>query len=222
MTTTVQPAGPVDAPLDRFSVRLKQATASRHARTESSPFIVALMQGRSSAQGYVRLLSQYTVIYDALEAVAEHLRSHSDPITAPFLHRGLDRRSAIENDLRAFEAAGSPRIAPGPAALSYADAIRATGSAPERYLAHHYLRYLGDLSGGQAIAALIKRHYGVADDAVSMYRFTELPRPKVFKDSYHQLLDTAPLTAEKQEALIDEAQRGFDLNAQMFAELAQD
>ncbi|WP_237196783.1 biliverdin-producing heme oxygenase [Rothia nasimurium] len=87
-------------------------------------------------------------------------------------------------------------------------------------MAHHYLRYLGDLSGGQAVAALVARHYGVPAEALSMYRFEELPKPKVFKDSYRGLLDDAPLTDAQHDALVDEALAGFDHNSRVFAQLA--
>ena len=99
--------------------------------------------------------------------------------------------------------------------------INATANVPERFLAHHYLRYLGDLSGGQAIAALVARHYGIPAEALSMYRFTELPKPKIFKDSYRELLDNAPLTEEQRQALIDETVEGFRINASLFAQLGR-
>ena len=112
--------------------------------------------------------------------------------------------------------------APLPATAEYVERIRATVNSPERYLAHHYLRYLGDLSGGQAVAALVSRHYGIPAEALSMYRFTELPKPKVFKDGYRELLDNAPMTDEQREALIDECIEGFRINASLFAQLGRE
>jgi len=111
--------------------------------------------------------------------------------------------------------------APLPATAEYVERIRAAVNSPERYLAHHYLRYLGDLSGGQAVAALANRHYGIPAEALSMYRFTELPKPKVFKDGYRELLDNAPLTDEQREALIEECIDGFRINASLFAQLGR-
>ena len=55
--------------------------------------------------------------------------------------------------------------------------------------------------------------------ALSMYRFTELPKPKIFKDGYRELLDNAPLTEEQRQALIDETVEGFRINASLFAQL---
>ena len=54
-----------------------------------------------------------------------------------------------------------------------------------------------------------------------MYSFPQLPKPKVFKDGYRELLDRAPLSEEQREALIDEAMEGFRINAALFAQLGE-
>lgn len=202
-----------------FSARLKAETAARHDAAEHSTFMTDLMGGKLSAADYQRLLNQYVYIYEALEEVAAVFRANPTPLTEPFTLEGLDRLPAIRADLTAL---GQAEVDPAlPATAAYAEAIRATASAPERFIAHHYLRYLGDLSGGQAVAALMARHYGLGEEALSMYRFEDLPKPKVFKDSYRSLLDEAPMTDDQRQALIDEALAGFDHNSRVFDELAQ-
>ena len=183
---------------ERFSARLKESTKYVHDNAEHSTFMEDLMGGSLNTEAYLRLINQYVHIYEALEAVSEHYRA----------------------DIRALGQEGDID-APLPATAEYVERIRATVNSPERYLAHHYLRYLGDLSGGQAVAALVSRHYGIPAEALSMYRFTELPKPKVFKDGYRELLDNAPLTDEQREALIDECIEGFRINASLFAQLGR-
>lgn len=202
-----------------FSARLKAETASRHEQAEHSSFMADLLGGKLDLEAYRQLLTQYVYIYEALEDVAAGFRTHPNPITEPFILEGLDRLDAIKADLA--ELGGPTDDQPLVATADYAAAIRATASAPERFLAHHYLRYLGDLSGGQAVAALVARHYGVPAEALSMYRFEALPKPKVFKDSYRGLLDAAPLTEAQRDALVDEALTGFDHNTRVFAHLGE-
>ncbi|MDY5786570.1 MULTISPECIES: biliverdin-producing heme oxygenase [Actinomycetes] len=202
-----------------FSARLKTETAARHKQAEHSSFMADLMGGKLTVEAYRMLLTQYTYIYEALEEVAAGFRAQPNPITEPFVLKGLDRLASIKADLA--ELGGPIDDQPLSATADYAAAIRATASAPERFLAHHYLRYLGDLSGGQAVAALVARHYGVPTKALSMYRFETLPKPKVFKDSYRVLLDEAPLTDAQRDALIDEALTGFDHNTRVFAQLGK-
>ena len=62
-----------------------------------------------------------------------------------------------------------------------------------RLLAHHYVRYLGDLSGGQVIGRMMQRHYGVSDECVTFYRFAEIPKTKPYKDNYRAALDVLPI-----------------------------
>jgi hypothetical protein len=61
-------------------------------------------------------------------------------------------------------------------------------------VAHHYTRYLGDLSGGQAIGRIIGREFGL-DGGVgtAFYSFSEVPKPKLYKDAYRARLDALPL-----------------------------
>ena len=198
---------------ERFSSRLKESTKHVHDNAEHSTFMEDLMGGSLNTEAYLRLINQYVHIYEALEAVSEHYRAEPSPTTDPLTHPG-------RADIRALGQDGDID-APLPATAEYVERIRATINSPERYLAHHYLRYLGDLSGGQAVAALAPRHYGIPAEALSMYRFTELPKPKVFKDGYRELLDNAPLTDEQREALIEECVEGFRINASLFAQLGR-
>ena len=189
--------------LERFSARLKESTKHVHDNAEHSTFMEDLMGGTLNTEAYLRLINQYVHIYEALEAVSEHYRAEY-----------------IRADIRSLGQDGDID-APLSATAEYVERIRATINSPERYLAHHYLRYLGDLSGGQAVAALVNRHYGIPAEALSMYRFTKLPKPKVFKDGYRELLDNAPLTDEQREALIEECIEGFRINASLFAQLGR-
>ncbi|MGO1319601.1 MAG: biliverdin-producing heme oxygenase [Galactobacter sp.] len=126
-----------------------------------------------------------------------------------------------EGDLAAVELAGLPGIpAIAAATQAYADRIEEVGNDadPARLLAHHYLRYLGDLSGGQAIGKLVDRHYGPPADAMSMWHFESIPKPKVYKDGYRDLLDAFG-NERQRDAVVDEAVNGFRLNRDMFVEL---
>lgn len=211
-TATTSPAP------ETFSQIVRATTAERHSAAEHSSFMTDLMKGDLNAAAYTRLLAQYEFIYEALETVAAEFRRAGHPLTQAFDHPGLDRLDSIRADLRQL-AGEDHETELLPSTARYADRIRATVDTPERFLAHHYLRYLGDLSGGQAVAALMARHYEVPSEGLSMYRFPELPKPKVFKDQYRVLLDEAPFTQEQRDAFLEEAIAGFDLNAEVFADL---
>lgn len=79
-------------------------------------------------------------------------------------------------------------------------------------IAHHYARYLGDLSGCQIIVWMVGNHYGVDPDTLSFYRFDELGKLKPYKDNYRAVLDGLVLAGRERNALLDEAHQVFILN----------
>lgn len=201
-----------------FSERLRAQTMRPHREAESETFIVELMAGRLSRSAYLALLEQYAVIYPALETAVAAYRGHR--IISPFDHPGLARTAAIHADLDALAGADRPQPHTLEATAELAERI-GSGLPPERLLAHHYLRYLGDLSGGLAIGKLVSRHYGIEPEALSMWRFAGIEKPKVFKDNYRANLDTVELTEQQQMALIDEAAIGYRMNQAIFRQLGE-
>src|SRR5690606_9237880 len=97
----------------------------------------------------------------------------------------LDRMPALERDMANLE--GSDEIPVLPATRAYADRIVAAAATPEGLLAHHYIRYLGDLSGGQVIGRRMARTYGFeGETATEFYGFPEIDSPKAYKDAYRE------------------------------------
>ena len=89
-------------------------------------------------------------------------------------------------------------------------------------MAHHYTRYLGDLSGGQAIGRILARAFELEDgNGVAFYHFEEIAKPKPYKDGYRDRLDALPLTVEGKEKVVEEVKVVFGLNGAIFNELSQ-
>src|SRR5262249_13547894 len=157
-----------------------------HRSAETRPFIEALLDTRINALGYCEYLRRFVTVYTALEEVSGALGSH--PLVGRIVSERLDRLPAIEADLAFWsrrESGVSVSTEPSPAAEAYAARIRATLKTPELYIAHHYTRYMGDLSGGQAIGSKLAREFGLSDNqGVAFYEFAEIAKPKLFKDDY--------------------------------------
>ncbi|WP_062385171.1 heme oxygenase (biliverdin-producing) [Demequina iriomotensis] len=211
MTATDAPSG--------LSARLREATAPQHRDTESRGFITRLMGGELDLAAYVRYLAQYTYVYRALEARAPQ------PGDPGFLaDAGLRRVPSMEADLAELGAGDWQAEHPAlPATQAYVDHLGGLDAADTpRYIAHHYTRYLGDLSGGQAIAALVARHYGATDAQLGFYRFESIDSPVRYKRDYRAQLDALALDAVQERALIEEAQAAFDFNGAIFDALGAD
>ena len=203
-----------------FSQALRERTRTVHEKSEGAVFMQDLMAGRGNRDDYSRLLAQHWFVYDALEEAGALLAD--DPVVAPFVAPELVRLPAIEADL-AFLIGDDwrDRIEALPSTSDYAARIREVGRTwPEGFVAHHYTRYLGDLSGGQIVRTLLQRHYDLEPEAVAFYRFDRIEKPKVFKDRYRERLDALSWTEDQRERVIAETALAFEFNARLFDDLA--
>ncbi|MET0773754.1 MAG: biliverdin-producing heme oxygenase [Candidatus Limnocylindrales bacterium] len=202
-----------------FSARLRDETREDHERAESSPFVTAYLAGRVPIDGYAALQGQLWSIYDALESSAVRLRD--DPVVGPFLDPRLDRLPALDADLRRLVGDDwRDRVKPSDATEAHAARIRELARTwPAGFIAHHYIRYLGDLSGGRALGSKARKLYQLEDDGVRFYRFDAIESPREFKDGYRRLLDDAPWSPAEQARIVAEARTGFRMTGAMFEEL---
>ncbi|GAB2659510.1 biliverdin-producing heme oxygenase [Gordonia jinhuaensis] len=202
-----------------FVTRLRSETQQAHTDAEQSEFIGALLRGELDADALTDLLAQYHPVYRALEEVGDGLAD--DPMVVPFLSEDLRRLPSLEADLAARRGdRWREALTPLPASTALAERIAATRHDPVAFLAHHYTRYLGDLSGGQIIATLVGRHYDIDPEHLAFYRFDSIGKPKVYRDHYHQLLESAAWTEPQRTHFIDECIVAYRLNRELFDALA--
>lgn len=213
---------PPTATATSFSAALANATRTAHSGAEHSPFMAALMGKTLPMAGYVDLLVQYLHVYRALEDGAAALAD--DPVVAPFLSSALNRVPALEADIADLTArpeVSGMTFAPTEAAVRYADRIReVSASSPGRYVAHHYTRYLGDLSGGFAIGRLVGAAYGLSpEDGGRFAIFDAIDDPAAFKNAYRSSLDAAPWSPDQQDEVVAEVLDAYRFNVELFASL---
>ncbi|PXA76710.1 heme oxygenase (biliverdin-producing) [Auritidibacter sp. NML100628] len=206
---------------DVLSTRVRQLTREDHSQAENSAFITELMSGKRSLRDYALLVCQYFYIYGALDTAVEACReSAGNEAFRALFDPNLDRRDALAADLESLlPLTDWDAPAAMTATTDYVARIVRVCDDPVRLAAHHYLRYLGDLSGGLAIASLVRRHYQARDDQLHMYTFAAIPKPKVYKDHYRANLDALKLDQQDREAFIDETRRGFQFNQAIFEDL---
>lgn len=203
-----------------FSTALRERSRGAHSGSEHAGFMDDLMRGRGTRDDYVALVAQHWFIYDALEAAADTMRH--DAIAAPFISDKLTRLPAIEADL-AFLIGDDwrSRIEPLPTTRRYVERIREVGASwPGGFVAHHYTRYLGDLSGGLFIGKLMARQFGFETNGIGFYLFEEIADPAAFKDVYREQLDAVAWDAAERERVIDEVLVAYQFNTDLFVDLA--
>jgi len=202
-----------------LSEYLREGTADLHREAESSAFVSRFMNGGLDRDTHSRHLLALQTIYTALEDGLESLKD--DPRLAAFHLPALWRRAALQADLEYLRGPRWHDEAPVPAARTYAEHLRAlTTDRPLRLVSHAYVRYMGDLSGGQVLRRMAARQLGLSGDGVRFYEFPEISDVGAFKSDFRRRLDELPLVDGEREALLNEARSAFHLNAVMFAELA--
>ncbi|MHA7305563.1 biliverdin-producing heme oxygenase [Arthrobacter sp. TMN-49] len=210
---------------ETLSQELKNHTAAAHQAAEESTFVAELMAGGLDAPALVSLLDQSLIIYRALE---EALAAHADhPQLGAFIDPKLARVAALEADMSYHHGDDweaqlvDGRIAVVPATAAYAATLTALGGQSVEFLmAHHYVRYMGDLSGGVIISRMVQRHYGIADEGLNFYAFNEIAKPKPYKDGYRERLDSTDFSRAQKDAIVAFAAESFELNRAVFVDLA--
>ncbi|EIW74696.1 heme oxygenase-like protein [Coniophora puteana RWD-64-598 SS2] len=240
------------------STLLRESTKRAHESVENTQGAVWLASGKLPKEEYVRFLVMLWHIYDALE---RGLQAHaSDPLVssvwtplAPVVSRAdtiaadivhllhLDETSAQTRSWLSHPTVSALLSSPPPGFTEYINRINrysdpdssssSSFSAP-RALAHAYVRYLGDLSGGQIIRQRITKAYALdrADGrGIAFYRFGTLESPDAvagpsdlrrIKEQFRRRLDESVGGDQKVKAvLIEEANLAFRLNEGLFSAL---
>ncbi len=165
------------------------------------------------------LLGQYAFVYDALERAAERMVDH--PVVAPFVTPQLTRMPAIRADLEYLIGPDwSELVCPLPATTAYVRRLNEVAATwPGGFVAHHYTRYLGDLSGGRAIGTVLSDRFGFETNGVLFWICEQVADPAAFGDTYRDQLDRAPWDADEQERVIAEVETAHALDRRLLAEL---
>jgi heme oxygenase (biliverdin-producing, ferredoxin) len=203
-----------------FASRVRAITRSDHAAAQGMAYFDALLSGRLDRAGYTALTAQLFFVYETLEEAAGEMRG--DPVAGAFVAEELDRLPALVADLTYLVGPDWPAHVSASAATSeYRARLREVAFTwPAGFVAHHYTRYLGDLSGGQLMRRALQRDYGLDGPGARFYEFPGL-EPHAFKQHYRHLLDTAPWDAVEQDRFLDEVSLAYRLNTAMLDDLGK-
>ncbi|KAH9949730.1 heme oxygenase [Amylocystis lapponica] len=213
---------------------LQKGTAEIHERVENGRGAGWLVRGELDREEYARFLMMLWYIYGSLErAMEEH--ASCPTLQSTYRPAVLSRSSRLSADISSLlhisESSWQSHPvhvellrSPPPEMTSYVSRIEsiADSADPSTLLAHAYVRYLGDLSGGQTIRRRIAKAYDLEDGiGTSFYDFQPLEGTgcattgdvKKIKDWYRVGMNTAvgdndPLKA----AMLREAIIAFELN----------
>jgi len=193
----------------------RDGSRAEHEDAESSSFMSELLAGRVNERGYADYLARLQRVYVALEAAGHRLAE--DEIAAAVLDPALERSAAIAADVEHWGTGDAATDATD----AYVARIEGAGSTGLGFVAHHYTRYLGDLSGGRAIGRILRNTFELGDTGAAFYDFPGIAKPKPYKDAYRARLDALPLSEEQKLEALAEVKIVFGLNSALFAELTE-
>lgn len=203
-----------------LSVRLRAETRAAHDAAQRSGFLGSLAAGHLPFAAYADLTAQHWFVYEALELAASAMAD--DPVAGAFVARELHRLPAIESDLTFLYGRGwEHRIEALPATTTYCTRLReAAFAAAPGFIAHHYTRYLGDLSGGQYLGPAIARSYGLDTDGHRFFVFDGVD-PFAFKAHYRHMLDNLNWPRSQERIFLSEVGEAYRLNTDLLDELKE-
>lgn len=207
-----------------FSQVIRESSWDDHEDSEKSTFMEDIMRGIATKQDYIDLVIQHYFMYVALEDVSAQLKGH--PIFDALHPVDLVRLGTLEADLEFLVGADwRDKIEPVPATEEYVARIREVGAKQwiPGIIAHHYTRYLGDLSGGQIISRRVSKQHGFTAEGVEFYNFETLGDLNEFKTSYREGLDRlgASLDEAEQARMIAEIGKAYAFNTAVFVDLSK-
>lgn len=205
-----------------LAARLRAATKPLHQAVERAGVMRSLLRGQLPRSGYLALLRNLHALYQALEpALARHA---GHPTLQPLHQPLLARSAALAQDLLVLHGPGWAHELPlQPAAQDYAAHLQQlAASRPGLLGAHAYVRYLGDLSGGQMLAGIVARSLQLPPgEGVSFYDFGPPAQVAALAAALRQGLDLIARDEPEAAALVDEACAAFERHRQLFEQLEQ-
>jgi heme oxygenase len=197
--------------------KLHACIGKAHHQAEGMVFSRALLAGEASPLQLAALIRALAPAYGFLEQKVPALADALGATAIPWA--SLARHSALEHDLARL--AALPATPASAAAAAWLEQLRLLAEqAPHRLLAHVYVRYGGDLSGGQQLgeqARLVLARHGLGNLEFWVFEHPSAELKALLHDGFEQLQ-----LSETQEAeLLDEAESAFHATQRLLAELAQ-
>ncbi|WP_394620169.1 heme oxygenase (biliverdin-producing) [Lentzea sp. JNUCC 0626] len=203
-----------------FSQTLRDALADVHRRSERWDYLDALLGGTLPMAAFVEFTAQRYFLYSAFEDDDSAVRA--DPVAGRFVFDELSRLAVVRTDLEHFHGRHWEKvIEPLPAVAEHCARVRELARDwPGGYVAQYYVRYLGDLLGGQVFREKMAKHHGLTGPGIRFYDFAGIPDVPAFRTRYHDLLDAVPWDEDEQARVVGEAIEAFDATHRFFVALA--
>ena len=204
-----------------LSTELRHSTAKAHQSAEGASFIKTLLLGHCSEKAYIHYLWALRKVYAALESALTE-NKNNEYVSRIYLPE-LFRSDTLNVDFQKWNPSSEVE-----ATQLLNDAVQAyTGhiqnlseTKPGLLVAHAYVRYLGDLAGGQTVGKQVARHF-TGGKSLEFYQY-DFDDIDAMKTLYRARLDElGSLPDASIPEICAEAQNAFRLNENVFSALSE-
>ncbi len=194
-----------------LSSELRTLTGAAHRRAEQSGVIADMLGGRVSRRAYALFLRNLLPAYQAMEIGLEKHRQ--TPGVGQMARQELYRANAIQVDLAALAGSGWQKSLPLLRSAAHYAACVATAANGDglALVGHAYVRYLGDLSGGQIVKRRLATSLELSPAALTFYDFPEIGDLEAYKGSFRDALNRSTLGFGR-DRVIEAAVSAFEMN----------
>jgi heme oxygenase len=206
-----------------LSQQLRNGTQQAHTLSENTAYMKCFIKGIVEEKPFRQLLANLYFVYSALEQAFERNQHH--PILGKIYFPLLNRHEQLAQDLAFYYGDNwQQEIQPTPSGKVYVDRINdLINNNPALLVAHSYTRYMGDLSGGQALKRIVRSALTLPENqGTAMYEFPGLETPeerRQFKEIYRHALDALELDQGIKDEIVAEANYAFALNRDVMHDL---
>ena len=202
--------------------QLREGTKKSHTMAENTGFVTCFLKGVVEKTSYRKLISDLYFVYQAMEEEIQRLVNENHPVVKHLDFKELFRQKTLESDLFYYYGENwINQIQISDSAQNYVQRIRSVAKeSPELLVGHHYTRYIGDLSGGQILKKIAKKALNLeGDNGLCFYEFQMIKDEKEFKKLYSNTLNNLPIDQIVADNIVEEANKAFTYNMEMFKEL---
>jgi heme oxygenase len=196
--------------------QLREETKHSHTMAENTAYMKCFLKGIVEKEPFRKLLANLYFVYSTLEE--ELLRHRDHPVISLIYFPELNRTANLEKDLAFYYGENwREEIVPSEAGRDYVARIKKiSDSEPALLVAHSYVRYMGDLSGGQALKNIVRSALNLPPDQGTNFHqfdaFSSVEARRGFKEKYRDALNSLPVDDELAQKIVAEANDAFALN----------
>jgi len=197
--------------------KLNYQIANCHRETEGMAFTKDLLSCKATPLQIGFLMKALAPLYQLIDFEAPRISFDLGVVSIPW--QSLSRSCAIESDLKSLAKATAEIPTSSSAAIWLEQLKTMISFAPHRFMAHVYIRYGGDLSGGQLLGK--RANMILQSNGIQPLEFWSFDQPiSDLQNSLREGFEKLELSPIHENELFNEAKMAFISNQILFEEIA--